>query len=338
MTRLVGAFLEQATHCEHLSSRFMARLLRLLANYWPIDTALTQRLEAWQGDIGPNGASLPLRLAAALHALVLTGQAAQLRTNYPPHQTSDNQLFKAVQTTMPHHHIFIDNWLSYPPQTNEVARSAEFIPTAMWLQQHHQLPICLSELGASAGLDLGFDHFALTVSRHRFGPGQPVLHLTPDWHGPVPTGIWPHITERRGVDFNPLDPRRPEDATRLTAYLWLDQPKRIAFTHATIAHHSAVINTGDAIDWLAHRLEHPRVGQLHLIYHTIAWQYFPRSQQARGRALLAHAGAQATKHAPLPWLSIEADTTGQSGAAIRLRLWRQTSHSVWGGLIFTVGG
>ena len=41
MTRLVGVFLEQATHCEHLGSRFMARLLRLLANHWPIDTALT---------------------------------------------------------------------------------------------------------------------------------------------------------------------------------------------------------------------------------------------------------------------------------------------------------
>ena len=85
MTRLVGAFLEQATHCEHLGSRFMARLLRLLANHWPIDTALMRRLEAWQGDIGPNGVSLPLQLAGALHALVLTGQAAQLRTDDPPH-------------------------------------------------------------------------------------------------------------------------------------------------------------------------------------------------------------------------------------------------------------
>ena len=153
MTRLVGVFLEQATHCEHLGSRFMARLLRLLANHWPIVYRADARLEAWQGDIGPNGASLPLRLAAALHALVLTGQAAQLRTNYPPHQTSDNQLFKAVQTTMTHHHI-LSTIGSDTPQTNEVARSAELIPAAMWLQQHHQLPICLSDLGASAGLSL----------------------------------------------------------------------------------------------------------------------------------------------------------------------------------------
>ena len=85
MTRLVAAFLDQANHCEHLGSAFMARLLRLVAQHWPIEGALAQRLEAWPGDIGPKGASLPLRLASALHALVLNGQSAQLRTVYPPY-------------------------------------------------------------------------------------------------------------------------------------------------------------------------------------------------------------------------------------------------------------
>ena len=51
----------------------MARLLRLVAQHWPIEGALAQRLEAWPGDISPKGASLPLRLASALHALVLNG-------------------------------------------------------------------------------------------------------------------------------------------------------------------------------------------------------------------------------------------------------------------------
>lgn len=298
----------------------MARLLRLVAQHWPIEGALAQRLEAWPGDIGPKGASLPLRLASALHALVLNGQSAQLRTAYPPHHTNDDPLIKAVRTTLTRHDRFIDNWLTHPPQTNEVARSAGLIPAAMWLQHQYKLPILLSELGASAGLNLGFDRFALNVPGHRFGPDQPVLDLAPDWHGPVPTGLWPHIAERRGVDLNPLDPTKPEDATRLIAYLWPDQPERIARTRAAIAHHSANVDTGDAIDWLAHRLEPPREGRLHLIYHTIAWQYFPPAQQARGRALLVRAGAQATKQAPLAWLSIEADASDQRGAAIKLHL------------------
>ena len=125
----------------------MARLLRLVAQHWPIEGALAQRLEAWPGNIGPKGASLPLRLASALHALVLNGQSAQLRSAYPPQHTNDDQLIKAVQTTLPRHGRFIENWLTYPPQTNEVARSAGLIPAAMWLQHQYKLPIFLSELG-----------------------------------------------------------------------------------------------------------------------------------------------------------------------------------------------
>ena len=49
----------------------MAQLLRLLAENWPLDTILAHQLESWDGDIGPKGASLPLRLAGGLHALVL---------------------------------------------------------------------------------------------------------------------------------------------------------------------------------------------------------------------------------------------------------------------------
>jgi hypothetical protein len=71
VSRLPAAFLHQATHCEDLGSPFMARLLRLLAENWLLDTILAHQLESWDGDIGPKGASLPLRLAGGLHALVL---------------------------------------------------------------------------------------------------------------------------------------------------------------------------------------------------------------------------------------------------------------------------
>jgi hypothetical protein len=59
---------------------------------------------------------------------------------------------------------------------------------------------------------------------------------------------------------------------------------------------------------------------LHLIYHTIAWQYFPAEVQTRGRKMIEDAGSKATGSAPLAWLSCEADDLG-NGAAITLRLW-----------------
>ena len=84
MTRLAAAFLEQASHCDKLGSAFMACLLRLVAQHWPIEGALAQRLEAWLGDIGPKGALLPLRLASAGAERAISTVAERLST--PSHQ------------------------------------------------------------------------------------------------------------------------------------------------------------------------------------------------------------------------------------------------------------
>lgn len=106
---------------------------------------------------------------------------------------------------------------------------------------------------------------------------------------------------------------------RLQAYLWPDQPKRLALTSAAIGAASTKVDKGDAIDWLATRLA-PVAGQLHLIYSTIAWQYFPAAKQAEGQAMIAAAGEAATNDAPLAWFGMENDG-GNDGAALTLRLW-----------------
>lgn len=96
-------------------------------------------------------------------------------------------------------------------------------------------------------------------------------------------------------------------------------------TRTAMAVQTDVVDQGDAINWLAPRLETRHPGQIHLIYHTIAWQYFPHKKQIRGTGLIEAAGARATDDAPLAWLGMEND--GQSdGAAIRLRLWPGDLH------------
>ena len=57
-----------------------------------------------------------------------------------------------------------------------------------------------------------------------------------------------------------------------------------------------------------------------MVYHTIAWQYFPPETQARCRAALAAAGAQATSDAPLAHVGMEADGT-KGSAALTVTLW-----------------
>ncbi|MEQ6248711.1 DUF2332 family protein [Sulfitobacter sp. HNIBRBA3233] len=320
---LIDAFRQQAVSCEALGSPFMARLLTMLAQEWPADSALAKSFETIPGEPGPSGASLPLRTCAGLHALVLTRRAPALAAVYPPHTAEDADLRDAVLAAIKDHAKFLVNWCKSPPQTNEVRRSAAMIAGAQVAVASYRLPIHLSELGASGGLNMMWDHYALEIKGTRFGPQMPAVTLTPEWSGPLPPAANPRIVAREGVDLNPLDPQHGDDLLRLTAYLWPDQPDRLAMTRAAASVMTAPIAKGDAIDWLARRLASAPQGHLHLIQHSIAWQYFSKAAQARGRALIEGAGARAKRDRPLAWLSMETDgdTTGGRGAAITLRIW-----------------
>ena len=320
---LRAGFLSQAQSCVAMGSPFMGQLLELLADHLPASGPLADKLDSFGGDIGPSGHSLPLRLAGGLHALVLSGRAPDLGAVYPPHAASEADLLMAVQNALEAHRDFLVAWMDSPPQTNEVRRSAALIAGARVAARHHDLPIVLSELGASGGLNLIWDRYALTIGARRFGPPDPVLTLAPDWKGALPPDVAPRVAQRAGVDLNPLNPADPTDMLRLMAYLWPDQPERLALTRIAAGAMDAPIARGDAIDWLATRLEEVPDGHLHLIQHTVAWQYFPAAARARGRALIEAAGAKATERAPLGWLALESDgdTTGRRGAALTLRLW-----------------
>ena len=315
---LRAAFLDQAGHCEDLDSPFMGRLLRFLTTDWPTDTALAAKCAAFTGDIGPKGHSLPLRIASGLHALVLQNVDAGLVAVYPPNAPNDADFQSAVVQALRNHDNFLCDWIDNAPQTNEVRRSAVLIGAAQLLAHRYDLPFQLSELGASAGLNLMFDQFRLDVGAG-FGPASDV-HLKPEWQGALPPNGTISVAERRGVDLNPLNAHDATDALRLQSYLWADQAERLQRTRAAIALQDAALDQGDAIDWLQRRLQTPWDGCLHLIFHTVAWQYFPADAQARGCALIEAAGAEASSNAPLAWLSYEADGNAP-GAALILRLW-----------------
>ncbi|MEP3330517.1 DUF2332 domain-containing protein [Sedimentitalea sp.] len=317
---LIEAFRFQAQACTSLGSPFMGRLLMMLADNWPADSALARRCAESKGDIGPRGASLPLRVAGGLHALVLSGRDSGLQAVYPPEAVSDVRLCAAVLDALARHEDFILNWIESAPQTNEVRRSAVLIAAAHWIAARHPLPFVTSELGASAGLNMMWDRFALDHAGQRLGPDDATLTLSPEWSGQMPEAMPVTVAERRGVDLNPLDARDPEQALRLFAYLWPDQPHRMDLTRAAIGALNAVVDKADAIDWLEPRLSSAPDGHIHLIYHTVAWQYFPVDEQARGTQLIESAGARATQSRPLAWLAMENDGEND-GAALTLRLW-----------------
>jgi len=313
-----AAFEAQGKACTSLDSPFMGTLMDLCANRdWP-DSAVTDRVRHWKGDLGHRAQSVPLRLAGALHALVLNGHPG-LGAVYPPHPVDHGLLWAAISAALIEHAGFIDAFIDNPPQTNEVRRSAALIAVGHFLAEHYDLPIRTSELGASGGLNLHWDSYALQAAGQLRGPDNPVLTLAPDWSGPALPVVSPRVLSRGGVGINPLDPSQEGDALRLQAYLWPDQPERLALTRAAIGAAVTRVDKGDAITWLTPRLPH-QSGTLHLIYSTIAWQYFSREKQEEGAAAIAAAGACATDDTPLAWFGMEQDDAGR-GAALTLRLW-----------------
>lgn len=317
------AFRDQAASCTRMGSPFMGRLLKILAEEWDEATALGQAMASYSGDVGPAGHSLPLRVAGGLHALVLSEKSEALARVYPPNDASDEALQREVLRALNTQEAFLLDWTKLPPQTNEIRRSAALIAMAHVALAHFDLPIVLYELGASGGLNLMWDRFALEIDGDTFGAPNPLVRLAPDWTGPKPPKAKPIINVRAGVDLNPLDPTDPAHRLRLGSYLWPDQPNRMEMLQNAAPHQKTRVEKKDAIDWLEDRLAETHRGHLHLVQHTVAWQYFPQNKQDRGRALLEAAGARASADAPLGWMQMETDgdRTGKVGAALTLRLW-----------------
>lgn len=303
-----------------MGSDLTARVLRALSE---MDDAgpVARRVLAWPGDPAPTADALALRLAAGLHALVLTGADAALAAIYAAPDTCAEPVLRAeLARAMADHSDHLMRWLDSPPQTNEVRRSALLIAAGHLLADRYGLPIILSEAGASAGLNLWWDRYALALGGQVFGPSDSPVVLAPDWRGPLPPRARPVIAARAGADLSPLHPR--QDALRLMSYIWAGQPDRVERTRAALriaAEDPALVERADAVDWLDQRLARPVPGHLHLVFHTVAWQYLPPGAQARGEAVLAAAGTRARAEAPLARLSMEAD--GGHGAAVTLTTW-----------------
>ena len=308
------AFSDQARSCRELGSALTAQIVETLGTaLQPDQGAVARRVLDWPGDTSSRGASVPLRLAGALHAQVLQGQAPALAAAYAQGEAPAALLLQTISA----HEAEILEWLDQTPQTNEVGRSAALIAGARFAlaQLDAPLPLALRELGASAGLNLNFPDY--TIVFHRSSESQAML--SPDWRGEVPPEVKLIAPSRRGVDLHPVD---IADPIRLRAYIWPDQPQRLARLDAALAHarsHPPQVDEGDAAAWLDQQpLAHP--GLLTLVYHTVAHQYFPPEVQARIAHRMSEAGQQATADAPLARLAMEADGA-PGGAVLELELW-----------------
>lgn len=322
-----SAFLEQASACERLGSSFVSQLCRLASANLAPDTRVGQHLLGWKGEPGPSGASVPLRLAGALHGVVLLGIDKDLAAVFPPQQSKpdDRALWRAVETAMAAHADFVLNWLESAPQTNEVRRSVAVYCGLLAVAERFPLPIDLLELGASAGLNLVADQYAHVLAGQTSGNLGCALTLEPTWRGTAPAlNAKVVVASRSGCDLNPLNIKSENDLLRLKAYTWPDQRDRLDRLVQAASIAVANLKPGDIVKmdaaaFLDLQLAMPVKGRTRVVFHTIAWQYFAPTTQRQCEAVICAAGDRANAQAPLAWLSMEAD--GPSDAALDLTLW-----------------
>lgn len=227
----------------------------------------------------------------------------------------------ALALALQNHARHLSHWLDSPPQTNEVRRSAVLIAAGHWLARRFGLPMVLSELGASAGSNLIWDQHALESLRTGLRPRRAPAPADARMGRPAATALPACCRRPRGRRPEPAD--LAADRLRILSYIWAGQD-RPAGPHPRrrrpgggLSRHGDARRCGGLV---GDRLATPRPGHLHLVFHTIAWQYFPAAAQARGAALLTEAGARATPDAPLARLAMEADAA-PGRAAVTLTVW-----------------
>jgi hypothetical protein len=327
------SFERQSGWCRKLGSPFTGLVCEVLAARLDGRSRFGARLHAWPGQ--PTADALPLRAAGALNALARSGEAAELALVYPPSQMpSPDALWSAMAAAIASHDEFLHDYLDSAPQTNEVARSATMLAGCLVIASVHRLPLEVLEIGASAGLNLGFDRYRYAFGEAHWGDPCSPVRLAPRWEGdPPPLGAPLAIAARAGCDISPLDPASFADRARLLSYIWPDQAQRLARIEAALDMAASApwrIERADAGDWVERHLgAPPRSGRMRVLMHSIMWQYMPKETQARIGSALEKAAGAASAEAPLAWLRLEPDGL-PDGAALSLDLWPGGRHLALG--------
>lgn len=321
-TDIEGRLRWQAHACAVLGSPLYADLLQRAADDYraggPVAEVLAGR------DSLPSGSALALRLMGAAHRLALAGQAPELARFYPScGGTPDAEAaWGALRDLIARRASELPALLDRTVQTNEVGRSAALVGGFLVVTRETRAPLRILELGASAGLNLRWDHYFYEARGSVWGdPASPVRLCSFSTPPSPPFDVRAHVVERRGCDEAPVDPATDEGRLTLMSYVWPDQTHRIRLLRAALkvaARVPATVDRDDAVHWIRREVNKRRSGVATVVFHSVFWQYLSEDQRMELRAVIEDEGASATASAPVAWLSME---PGGDTFEVRLRLW-----------------
>jgi hypothetical protein len=311
----------QAEACAGAGSPLYARVLEAVAA--DVEAGGVSAAVLAERGSDPLGSALPLRLLGALHRIVLDGRAPELAASYPSVGGSAAvDPGPAVLRTLARHRAEVERRLLDGVQTNEVGRSAVLVGGYAEVARRTELPLRVLEVGASAGLNLRWDHYAYDTGSVVAGRADSPVRFAGVWSGAAPDlPATFDVAERRGCDRNPLDAGTEEGRRTLLSYVWPDQPDRIARLRAALevaATVPATVDRADAGPWVAEQLAAARPGLATVVVHSIVLQYLPPEGRRLLRRSLDDAGERASRVAPLAWLRME---PAGDRAELRLTTW-----------------
>ena len=324
----IGALRLQGDFCERLQAPLTAAVVRTAADDAEAGGPFAAAGGPWRGATREAAVddAVALRLAGAMHALALGGRMPDLAGAYSAGAVHDAGAFSAsLKAAAGREPDFIAGFMRSPPQTNEVRRSLCLVGGFLTVAHETGLPLRTLEIGASAGLNLNWDafHYAFAGADDWGDPASPV-QLEGDWRGPSPPRPALRVASRAACDLAPIDVRDPLQLQRLTAYVWPEQPDRLARLRAAAAlavAHDVRVEQADAGAWARVHVR-PQAGVATVLYHSVMRQYLSPETTARLDATIASAGAAATPEAPFAYLTMEpAGRQSHEPHEVRLRTW-----------------
>jgi hypothetical protein len=315
----------QAHHCELLGSPLYAGLLRHAARDLLAGGPTYSVLDGHLAD--PGRSALALRMLGGVHALVLTGRAAELAGFYPSAGGTVNPgsgarlAWPALRRVLEVHRGEIRDWLATPPQTNEVGRGAALAGALCHIVAEAAHPVRLAEIGASAGLNLRADHFWISGAGVSYGQVSSPVRMPDAWRGQPPPVRPVHVVRRTGGDLAPVDPVSKDGRLLLAAYVWADQVDRLERLRGACelaARIPADLRQEPASATIA-RLR-PEPGTWTVLWHSIMQQYLDLQQRTELADGVASLGAAATESARVAHVTLEL-TKDSPDTPVELTTW-----------------
>ncbi len=319
---MLAALRAQARACGPLGSKMYETLFTELADDYEAGGRIYALLTGRSSR--PIHDAIPLRLAGAIHRVVLRGDDTRLARHYPSMGGKPGEDFGADFIGYVREHLDeVELGLSSQVQTNEVGRSVVHLALSHWITKFDIEECDFLEVGASAGLNLNFDKFYACFGQLRMGDPSSALRFMGDWfeNAPLVPKVGARIINRRGVDVSPLDVTDPAQELRLLSFVWPDQKARMQRIRSAIEIaklHKPLVETESADTWIERQLR-TRRERATVVFHSIVWQYLGPDVQRRFRQALEDASITASPEKPLIWARME---PAGKVADVRVTMWR----------------